>query len=182
MNWEAIGAIAESFGAIGVIATLIYLAIQVRHSKEATDANTRQMRGEAFIHLSEGVSQQLSWLRSNLEDSDRVIRTFSNKNWEDISTEDQRLAMYWNLEEATYHELAFMLWHEGAIDEQAYLSREEYWLTQLLAPGRRYWWDNYVYLLDERFISRINTQLAQLDNLGPEDLRRRFPMYLPEEN
>lgn len=33
MNWEAIGAIGELVGGIAVIATLIYLAIQVNHSK-----------------------------------------------------------------------------------------------------------------------------------------------------
>ena len=29
MNWEAIGAVAELLGAIGVIASLIYLATQI---------------------------------------------------------------------------------------------------------------------------------------------------------
>jgi hypothetical protein len=32
MNWEAIGAVGEILGAIAVVATLIYLAIQIRHS------------------------------------------------------------------------------------------------------------------------------------------------------
>ncbi len=30
MNWDAIGAIAELLGAVGVIASLIYLATQIR--------------------------------------------------------------------------------------------------------------------------------------------------------
>ena len=40
MNWEALGAVSETLGAIGVIVTLIYLAIQVKHSKHSVDANT----------------------------------------------------------------------------------------------------------------------------------------------
>ncbi len=32
MNWDAIGAIAELLGAIGVIASLVYLAAQIRKS------------------------------------------------------------------------------------------------------------------------------------------------------
>lgn len=32
MNWEAVGAVAESLGAIGVVATLIYLSKQVREN------------------------------------------------------------------------------------------------------------------------------------------------------
>jgi hypothetical protein len=35
MNWEAIGAIAETLGAIGVILTLAYLALQVRQNSRA---------------------------------------------------------------------------------------------------------------------------------------------------
>ncbi len=35
MNWEAIGAIGEILGAIAVIATLAYLAIQVRQNAQA---------------------------------------------------------------------------------------------------------------------------------------------------
>jgi hypothetical protein len=33
MNWDAIGAIAELLGAIGVIASLVYLATQIRQSR-----------------------------------------------------------------------------------------------------------------------------------------------------
>ena len=40
MNWEAIGALAELVGAIGVIASLVYLASQIRQ-------NTNAMRGTA---------------------------------------------------------------------------------------------------------------------------------------
>ncbi len=40
MNWEAIGAIGELLGAVGVIATLGYLAFQIRQ-------NTRQMQASA---------------------------------------------------------------------------------------------------------------------------------------
>jgi hypothetical protein len=32
MNWDAIGAIAELLGAIGVIASFVYLATQIQHS------------------------------------------------------------------------------------------------------------------------------------------------------
>ena len=36
MDWQAIGAIGEVGGAIAVVATLVYLARQIRHSAEAT--------------------------------------------------------------------------------------------------------------------------------------------------
>ena len=42
MNWEAIGAIGEVVGALGVIFTLGYLAIQVRQNSAVVRASTRQ--------------------------------------------------------------------------------------------------------------------------------------------
>ena len=39
MNWEAIGAVGEIVGAAGVIATLCYLAIQIRHSNRESQSN-----------------------------------------------------------------------------------------------------------------------------------------------
>ena len=46
MNWDAVGAIAELAGAIGVIASLIYLARQIRQSN-ATDKLTATLSLQA---------------------------------------------------------------------------------------------------------------------------------------
>lgn len=47
MNWDAIGAIAELLGAIGVIVSLVYLATQIRQSREQMAHNTRALRAGA---------------------------------------------------------------------------------------------------------------------------------------
>jgi hypothetical protein len=41
MNWDAVGAIAELLGSLAVFATLVYLAVQVRHSKTLLERNER---------------------------------------------------------------------------------------------------------------------------------------------
>lgn len=40
INWEAIGAVGEVLGAIGVVVTLGYLAVQIRENSKATRAST----------------------------------------------------------------------------------------------------------------------------------------------
>ncbi|HIG41335.1 MAG: hypothetical protein ABGY96_12475 [bacterium] len=40
MNWEALGALAEIVGAAAVVITLLYLAIQVRHSNRQTESDS----------------------------------------------------------------------------------------------------------------------------------------------
>ena len=55
MSWHAIGAIAETLGAIGVIASLVYLATQIRHSREQMTQNTRAMQAGSYQHFVEGL-------------------------------------------------------------------------------------------------------------------------------
>jgi hypothetical protein len=51
MNWEAIGAIGEWFGAVAVLATLVYLAVQVRHARNGLQQSVLQNRDQAVRHL-----------------------------------------------------------------------------------------------------------------------------------
>ena len=48
VNWEAIGAIGEVVGAAGVIASLLYLAVQIRGDARAKRATTVHQQSEAF--------------------------------------------------------------------------------------------------------------------------------------
>ena len=175
MNWDAIGAIAEALAAIGVIATLIYLGIQVRESKAATEANTRQMRGQAFVYLNEAVRHILSSLRENPSLLETVLKA-NKANWKDLSDNERRIASFWNLEEAAYHELAFMLWQEGALEEQSYVEREKYHITLLLEPGRRYWWDEVSFCIDPRFRARVNERLALAENSNHKKLDEQYKL------
>lgn len=62
MNWDAIGAIAETLGSVGVLISLFYLASQIR-------LNTRQIK--ASIE-----SDQLSAFERNIEAGNRIREMF----------------------------------------------------------------------------------------------------------
>jgi len=55
VNWDAIGAVGELVSAAAVLVTLIYLAIQVRHSRRAQEAEAirtnRQERRDYFSQM-----------------------------------------------------------------------------------------------------------------------------------
>ena len=51
MNWEAIGATGEILGALAVVLTLIYLAVQVRHARDATMDQNRLTRSTAVREI-----------------------------------------------------------------------------------------------------------------------------------
>ena len=48
MDWDAIGALAELAGAIGVILSLVYLAVQIRQNTAQMERSERAARGAAY--------------------------------------------------------------------------------------------------------------------------------------
>ena len=58
MNWDAVGALAELIGAVAVIATLIYLSIQIRQNTRANEIESSQG------NLDQGVS----WMNNLIQD------------------------------------------------------------------------------------------------------------------
>ena len=50
MNWEALGAIGEIVGAVGIIITLVYLAVQIRSSARAAEAQVHASLSAEMEH------------------------------------------------------------------------------------------------------------------------------------
>jgi len=84
MNWEAIGAIGEIVGAIGVIITLVYLAVQIRSSARAT---------EAQVHAN--LSFEMESLAVALAQDDTLADAMSLALREGDLTDAQRTKLGW---------------------------------------------------------------------------------------
>jgi hypothetical protein len=81
MNWEAFGAIAEAVGAVGVILTLIYLAVQIRQNTASVRAATLQGLKADSVAFSENLLRDADLVRiwslglngiDSLQDLDRT--------------------------------------------------------------------------------------------------------------
>ena len=85
MNWEAIGAIGEIVGAVAVIATLIYLAQQIK-----------QQNASAKISMYESVVEGFNNVNASLADDERIARLFNTGLWHpDELTNDQASQFSW---------------------------------------------------------------------------------------
>jgi hypothetical protein len=73
MNWEAIGAIAELFGAIGVVISFVYLAHQIRQN---TQAQIRSNEWEVSRELTTNIRQ----FSSDADLAAVALRGFSDLN------------------------------------------------------------------------------------------------------
>ena len=88
MNWEALGAIAELLGAIGVILTLLYLSRQI-------DNNSKQLEGSAVVAIAEYERSMLEDIFDNEKLWDIIKR--GNGDWDSLNEEDQSMFAVWNL-------------------------------------------------------------------------------------
>ncbi len=66
MNWDAIGAIGEIVGALAVVVTLAYLALQIRASTKESEANAFTVTGAQFnVTLSHLMEHADVWAKGN---------------------------------------------------------------------------------------------------------------------
>ena len=74
MNWDAIGAISEAVGALGVIITLAYLAMQIRQNNHTMDQHTSALASAAEIAASDQSGRQFTLLAQDSELADIIYR------------------------------------------------------------------------------------------------------------
>ena len=57
MNWDAIGAVGETIGALAVLVTLVYLALQLRVQNQVAKAQMHQQRADSVVPLASMLTQ-----------------------------------------------------------------------------------------------------------------------------
>jgi hypothetical protein len=131
MSWEAIGAVGEMIGGVGVIVTLLYLAVQVRHY-------TAEMRSAA----SESVAENLrEWLLPMIRDPEvsRIFRV-GVEGWEQFGPDEKarffHIAFVWlKTIEAAHYQLL-----RGRLDPKVWKGWEAVVTSYLLGPGIQAYW------------------------------------------
>ena len=121
---QMLGSLGEFVGAIAVVATLVYLAIQVRHSKEAMEANTRLLDEGRRLALAQAYENRTITMLDNLRDSrdSRHVKLFFTDDSDD-EDEDQirtRLSLRWW---ANYLDNIYYQYQQGFIDKEYYQSQ-----------------------------------------------------------
>ena len=140
MNWDAVGAIAESIGALGVIASLVYLALQVRQ-------NTQQLRLSRSHETS-----------STLQDGFAPIYYPGNPAiWHkgrfhpDELDEQEALTFEMFMERQLYNVQNIVHQHKHGLIDQDLLESTVSLMQNLLfaSPGGTSYWEKYRHLYTE---------------------------------
>jgi hypothetical protein len=110
INWVALNAIADTLAAVGLIISLIYVAVQVRQNSEAIRLNTETAKVAAYHQAIEQIAA--SWMQPEFAIlSDKYATAPDSLS----SQESSRLKVLWS---ATLfgHEIAFELCKKQRID------------------------------------------------------------------
>jgi len=150
MNWEALGAVAELLGAIGVIVTLIYLSRQISH-------NSKQLEGSSTIAVHNYFRTLCEELCANPSLWATVRK--ANLDWVSLSEDERSVASLFFLKEAGFWEMSYRLHKQGALDPVVYESKEKYYLVIFQSPGRRKWWDDESIVLADDFYQEMTEKL-----------------------
>jgi hypothetical protein len=132
MNWDAIGAIAEVTGAIAVVLTLAYLAVQIRQSSKLVEQNNR------LLDVSIANS-----LRDAQNEVSRIIAgnpSAAQAFWKGLS---DRAALT-EAERQQFDSLLFLTF--SAAQQGLATGSEETRMTlgwSLQHPGCVHWWEEY---------------------------------------
>ena len=154
MNWDAIGAIADLVGAAGVIASLLYLAVQVRHAaRTAEDSAFRDI----FAHLNEHINVMLAL--ENREVIFRGLADYGGLPGQDKYVFDFLLTGYVNLLESALLANDADLLADVSLEDWGYHFRTRF----LTYKGTLEWWTEAQYIFRRETRTWIDQQIERTD-------------------
>lgn len=131
MNWDAIGAIAEAIGAVGVIASLLYLAVQVR-------GNTRASAIESKLQSTRMLHDFIDSLVQDPELNDLFLRGVADLG--SLSEADYYRFSNMSLKAFWFFSAGYFQFRTGTLGEDDWHEIRavlRYWLRR---PGCQAWW------------------------------------------
>ena len=162
MNWEAIGAVGEIIGAVAIVATLIYLAVQVRYAKRQVEINGISTRAQSSVGILSPIVNDPKMAS--------LILAAGHPRFGDFGLEAvdaQRVGawchMWLQIEQANHHILP-----EGTNDELLRFFLSVPWYADF--------WDKNKNAYDTEFVERmeeIRTKVSP-DGIDPNDLYARL--------
>ncbi|MCH7822420.1 MAG: hypothetical protein IIA07_10405 [Proteobacteria bacterium] len=159
MNWEAIAAIGEIAGAIAVVATLFYLALQIRQNSFSLDRANEYAQAESVHHINALYVQVFSALSENAELASIYQRALDGAELD--ATESIRFAAFVNTFMAWLEDLHSQQGHELGFATESIDSLLETtgpYVRRLLETkaGSSWWYREAIHLYSSEFITAIN--------------------------
>ena len=142
MNWDAVGAIAEAIGTIGVIASLVYVAVQVRQNSKLTDQSILATRSAMVHDTTVSYTRFFELLAEDGELAD-IYRRGTNAeelNQNDTIRFESLIEIYMAWLEDVNHQYESDLYFDEDDDVDLIEYMAPAYKSLLLSPTGRDWW------------------------------------------
>jgi hypothetical protein len=141
MNWDAIGALAELAGALGVILSLAYLAVQIRQNTRQMENSARAARGAAYQNALSNYQSHLIPIALDAELAEiflHGINNFGQLNETDAFRFNWLMGGYMtNLDNMYYQH------QDGVVSAERWLSVQSQLRWFLAYQGFVAWWTGF---------------------------------------
>jgi hypothetical protein len=141
MNWEAIGAIGEILGAIGVIVSLFYVAYQVRQNTKQSDQNTNAIELTAL----DAITTQANFIRLSIATDDAASEVWIKglTNPESLSLKDEErfrmmMSAAFDMIGLSFRQNRQRVYSEGDIEATHSAA-----IRTASTPGGKWFWSKY---------------------------------------
>jgi hypothetical protein len=142
---QLLGNCGEFVGAIAIVITLVYLAIQVRQSTRMMRASIRQARSDSAVHLySLGATSVVAEIR------DKELRG------EALTELEEERMFLWNICLWRQQQTIFFQAQDGLLDVQTGDEQSVIVRNLLKFPSARRFWADQKHSFDSRFVAWVD--------------------------
>ncbi len=157
MNWEAIGAVGELVGALGVIGSLVYLARSIRHGTAAANSSAHR----DLLRNWQVTTHQLF----QNPDARRITRE-GLYEYDRMSDDEKYQFFLWMIQVTFQARIADGLFREGTVS----LAERNTWLdfaaSNFRTPGGRQLWEETRHVYGAEAMALIEARLAETEGTG----------------
>ena len=158
MNWNALGAIGELLGALVVMATLVYQALQLRE-------NTRMLRISAADRALAFVLEFTGDLARDKEVCQLLTQGY--EDLENLSESERARLVYVLFRLFKITENIHYLYTQGNLDEETWLSWKNVSIMYAQGQAGRWYLSARKLFFSKRFLDMINSELSARERITP---------------
>jgi hypothetical protein len=153
VNWEALGAVAELIGAVGVIGSLIYLAVQIRQ-------NTRSLRASAYQAITGHVGDINRALFENAEVA-HIVEVGSQDRAR-LSPEERRRFNAYQMMRFMHYDNLYRQYAGGMLEKSRWHASRRILASSFQQPGVVAWWRESSRAFGDEFVTEVNSLLERV--------------------
>jgi hypothetical protein len=150
MMWETAGVIAEIVGAIAVVISLLYLAIQLKQNTDLERAKLEVQFGVTWADMHDNMIQNPNLARAY---------DLAAENWHEMSDEDARAYIWFVAKSFHVLEGMFRQHQRGLLTEEVWEPYQRYIFGVLQIEAVSGWWRSDGSLTSKAFQKHVETLL-----------------------